>query len=293
MNNLKKVKCKNCGKAIYRSLGRINENLKLGNNFYCSRKCEYQYKTKKKNLTCENCGKQFERTPHEVSLHNYCSRSCATIVNNRKNPKRKAQFRTCLGCGKQFKKSLGNLKYCSAECRRKTEYYTQKKVLNILSKIARKLRRTPSRREVNGVDKVARRLFGSWNNAVSAAGLTPNRSHSNRMYKRTNAKASDGHLCDSISELLIDNWLNKNKIEHKRNVPYPDTNHKADWGINFKKEIVFIEYFGLAKDSPRYDESIIKKKALCRKYKIKLIEIYSSDLYPKIKLDTKFKVFLK
>jgi len=290
--NLVKVKCAFCGKEFLRRKGQFDEAKKFGWKQYCSRKCEYQYKTKRKKLICENCSKQFERTPHEVSLHNYCSRSCAVIINNRKNPKRKAQFKICLGCGKRFRKSLGNSKYCSAKCRRKTEYYTQKEVLNILKNIAQKLKRTPARREVNGIDKVARRLFGSWNNAVLAAGFMPNRSHDNRMYKRTNAKALDGHLCDSISELLIDNWLTKNKIEHERNISYPDTNHKADWGINFKGKTIFVEYFGLAKDSPRYDKSIKKKKGICRKYKIKLVGVYPWDLYPKINLDTKLKIFL-
>jgi len=112
------------------------------------------------------------------------------------------------------------------------------------------------------------------------------------MYKRVFTKALDGHICDSVSELLIDNWFIKNKIEHERNISYPDTNHKADWGINLKGKTIFVEYFGLAKDSPRYDRSITKKKTLCCKHKIKLIEVYPWDLYPKINLDTKLKIFL-
>ena len=107
MAKLKKVFCKTCKKPIYRSTGRINENLKFGHNFYCSKKCESKYKNKKQFLFCENCGKSFTKKPSAISLHNYCSNSCATIVNNKKYPKRKAKLKTCVNvkCNKQFRKS--------------------------------------------------------------------------------------------------------------------------------------------------------------------------------------------
>ena len=109
------------------------------------------------------------------------------------------------------------------------------------------------------------------------------------MYKRSNAKALDGHLCDSISELLIDNWLHKNNIPHRRDVHYPGTHHKADWEIISKNQKIFVEYFGLANDSPRYDRAVKEKKELCRKHKIKLIEIYHWDLYTNKNLHNKLK----
>lgn len=166
------------------------------------------------------------------------------------------------------------------KCREKAEWYTQEELLNIIRNSARKLKRVPARRELRGVDNAYKRFFGSWNNAVIAAGLLPNRSHNQQMYKCARTKALDGHLCDSVSELIIDNWLTKNKLKHKRNIPYPKTNHKADWGIDLKGRTIFIEYFGLAKDSPRYDRTVERKKDICRKYKIKLISIYPKDVYP-------------
>lgn len=166
--------------------------------------------------------------------------------------------------------------------------YAQK-ILGILRDTAQKIGRVPTRRELEGIDSACRRFFGSWNNAVIAAGFQPNRSHSQRMYKCANAKALDGHLCDSISELIIDNWLAKNNIFHKRNVPYPETNSKADWAIFIGGQKIFIEYFGLANDSPRYDRAIRKKKELCQRYKIRLIEIYHWDLYPKRRFEEKIK----
>ena len=50
-----------------------------------------------------------------------------------------------------------------------------------------------------------------------------------------------------------------------------------------------MEYFGLANDSPRYDRAIRKKKGLCRKHKLRLIEIYPQDIYPKEYLNDKLK----
>ena len=77
---------------------------------------------------------------------------------------------------------------------------------------------------------------------------------------------------------------------------YPETNHKADWQIIFRDKKIFIEYFGLANDSPRYDRAIKEKKKLCDKHKISLIAIYPQDLYPKEfleeNLNNKFKKFL-
>ena len=293
--NLVKVKCAFCGKEFFRSKGRFNEAKKIGWKQYCSWKCLSRDKIKRKVLYCENCGKHFSRAPNDISPHNYCSHSCAMIVNNKRYSRRRLKpvLKICAKCGEQFKKSTGNKKYCSMRCRNEAERYAPNELLNIIKNTFKKLGRVPARREIlKGVDKACVKLFGSWNNAIIAAGFQPNRSHSQRMYKRTNTKALDGHLCDSVSELLIDNWFTKNNIGHERNVSYPDTNHKADWGINFKGKTIFVEYFGLAKDSPRYDRSIAKKKTLCCKHKIKLIEVYPWDLYPKINLDTKLKIFL-
>lgn len=298
MAELKKVYCKNCNKPLYRSVGRFNENTKLNHNFYCSRGCEYKYKTKRKTLICENCGKKFERQPHSISPHNYCSQSCAAIGNNKKRPERGAKTIKCKSCGKKFKRwVVGNKIYCSIKCRKNEEYYRLEELLEIIKNKSKKLKRVPAKREfIEGIDKACVRFFGSWNNAVSAAGLIPNRSHNNRMYRRMSGKALDGHLCDSVSEILIDNWLYKNDIPHSKDVPYPETRYKADWKISLGNREVVIEYFGLANDSPRYDRSITRKKMLCKKLDISLIGIYPKDIYPKRyfegNLKNKFKEFL-
>jgi len=291
-----KVKCAFCGKNFFRKKGRFNEAEKFSWKQYCSWGCLSRDKLKRQVLSCENCGKYLERPPGEVSPHNYCSRSCTAIVNNKKYPKTKAILKTCAECGKKYKKSTNNIKYCSFSCRRKATQRTPEELKKIIREAAKKLKRAPARREIDGIHDSCRKVFGSWNNAVVAAGLQPNRSHSQRMYKRTNTVASDGHLCDSVSEALIDNWFTKNNIFHEKDIPYPKTNYKADWSIFVKQERVFVEYFGLANDSPRYDRTIKEKRSLCRKCGLKLIVILPQDLYPKRfsdeNLKSKFKDFL-
>ncbi|MCX6737848.1 MAG: hypothetical protein NTY11_00245 [Candidatus Parcubacteria bacterium] len=289
MANLIKVHCKNCNKVFLKDKGHYKENIKLGHNFYCSKRCELKFKTKRKTLKCENCGKAIKRQLSKISDHNYCSKSCAAAVNNKKFHKKKIKLKTCAECGKQYKKNTNNIKYCSLSCRRKAEQKNPEELLKIIKEVTEILKRVPARREINKIHYSCRKIFGSWNNAVIAAGFQPNRSHNQRMYKRVNTIAIDGHLCDSISEALIDNWLYKNKISHERNVHYPKTNHRADWAILFKNQKIFIEYFGLVNDSSRYDRCVKEKKKLCKNQNISLIAIYPRDLYPKNHLENNLK----
>jgi hypothetical protein len=170
MSQLVKVKCAFCRKEFLRRKGQFNEAKKFGWKQYCSWRRLSKDKLKRQILFYENCGKRFERTSSGISPHNYCSWSCAAIVNNKKYPKRhpEPKFKTCKECGRKYRKDTNNKKYCSIECRRK--------------------------------------------NAVLSTGFQPNRSHENRMYKRIITKAKDGHPCDSFSEAIIDDWLNKNNI---------------------------------------------------------------------------------
>ncbi len=188
----------------------------------------------------------------------------------------------CKSCGRIISQAQ---KFCSLSCRVKLQKkYSRRELLNVIKNIGQHLGRTPARRELGIISYACIREFGSWNKAVIAAQFQPHRSDSQKMYKRIKAEAIDGHKCDSISEVIIDNWLTERKISHRRDVKYPDTNYKADWAIGNN---IFIEYFGLAQDCPRYDISIKNKKELAKKHSICLVEIYPSDLYPKIKLDDK------
>ncbi len=176
------------------------------------------------------------------------------------------------------------------ECGKMSKFkYTKDEIIQIIKSYHKKLNRVPARREIKEIANRGVVVFGSWNNAIQAAGFELNRSHEHRMYKRVRTIATDGHRCDSISEAIIDNWLSERKIPHMRDISYPSTNHKADWSLDHE---TFIEYFGLAKDSPRYDREIKIKKELCLKNNIALIAIYPSDLYPKNYLEHKLKNYI-
>lgn len=90
--------------------------------------------------------------------------------------------------------------------------------------------------------------------------------------------AKDGHRCDSVSEIIIDDWLFENHISHTREYPYPEGRYSSDFMVNN----IFIEFFGLANVSSmplHYREIMKKKREICKKYKILLVELYEKDLY--------------
>ncbi|MEK7645567.1 MAG: hypothetical protein AAB374_00415 [Patescibacteria group bacterium] len=230
----------------------------------------------------------FYKTKGTISKHNYCSGSCAAIVNNQRYPKYPAKKCRNTACGKMHRR-VGS-PYCSIECGKKGRFkYTESEIVEIIKAFYKESGRAPAKREMRDIVGKCAHMFGSWNNAVVAAGLEPHRSDDHRMYRRTRTKARDGHVCDSVSEATIDNWLTKNKISHERNAEYPNSKHKADWVVLGD---VFIEYFGLAKDSPRYDRAIKKKREICKAYNIKLMEIYPKDLYPVQSLKEKLGILI-
>lgn len=285
------VVCSGCGNTFRKHAFRLIESEKRNWKPYCSRPCLYRAKTFGKVLACgrNGCGKTFYRLPKEIRKVNrsYCSRACAAQVNNRLARKRKKNARAC---GNPLCSSIisGKLTYCSRACfsaiRRK---HGIQDLILLLQNSSQKVGRTITKREMGRIADICVREFGSWNKALVAANLMPHRSDSNRMFKRVRTTAKDGHRCDSVSEAIIDNWLTEHAIAHTRDAAYPSTGHKADWSLG---RDVFVEYFGLANDSARYDRSIEEKRTLCEKHRIDLIEIYPADIYPLIKLEKKIKL---
>lgn len=274
------VNCSYCNTSFLKDNRHINENLKLKHNFYCSNKCQYSSKSKKVELICENpkCNNRFKRTPNRKSFRNFCSTLCAMTIIGPENGLKKRKYCYCRYCGNY---TSPRTRYCSMKCWSKAHQIPKEKIIIQLQLLTQQLGRTPTERECNFKTSAIKR-FGSWTNAVIAAGLIPYRSLNQRMYKRRKCTAKDGHICNSISELIIDNWLYKHNINHQKETAYPQGNFTADWSLS--KEI-FVEYFGLANDSKRYDEEIKKKQKICKEFGLTLIKIYSKDLFPKIKLD--------
>ena len=149
--------------------------------------------------------------------------------------------------------------------------YTKEYIVTAIKRFESREGRVPVKKELNIMYKQARLHFGTWNSAIQAAGFNPN-----PVMFANKQLAKDGHICDSLAEKIIDDYLSKNKIFHKRNYPYPEGRYTADFKIGNR----LIEYFGLSGEHRRYDELKEIKRGLVQKYRLNLIEIYPENLFP-------------
>jgi hypothetical protein len=66
--------------------GKYNQNTKRKNLIFCTKECFYRYKTRTVVTNCATCNKEITKRVSEIQkvLNNrvYCSKSCATIMNN-------------------------------------------------------------------------------------------------------------------------------------------------------------------------------------------------------------------
>jgi hypothetical protein len=94
------VKCKCCGKILYRKKKDIQGSLKnQKTNFYCSSKCYYNLKRtlqEPKIYTCKTCGKIFTELPSMAASGDFCSKFCArkytsSFGNTEEKKKRKSE----------------------------------------------------------------------------------------------------------------------------------------------------------------------------------------------------------
>jgi len=191
----------------------------------------------------------------------------------------------CLTCGKEF---IGNRKYCSSSCRSNTLkgksntlkgriLVTKNQIIKQIEDFYKKYKRIPVKREFPHYS-AAQDRFGSWNKAIKAAGFEPN-----PVLFAKKHKAKDGHICDSLSEKIIDDWLSKNNLEHQINIPYPENSNLT---CDFVIDKYFIEFFGLEGEHSRYTELVKEKRKLARKYKLNLVDLKPEHLFPKNKLDS-------
>lgn len=269
------VTCYKCGRKFTKELGRYNESIKFGWKFYCSPNCQNKIKNKQQILKCNNplCGKEFKRQLHEILGKDnfYCSCSCAATVNNSKFPKRKVVILKCSYCGNDFS---GKEKYCSGTCKNLSQILSREFLINEIQEFYLKNKRIPLKKEFPQA-KAVRLRFGSWNKGIITAGLRPNPVKFARKHT-----ALDGHRCDSFAEFIIDNWLHKHNVQHKIHVPCPNSNMSSDFLIND----IRLEFIGLEGESKKYDQLLLEKRQLVKKQKLRVIEIFPEDLFPKNKL---------
>lgn len=112
-----------------------------------------------------------------------------------------------------------------------------------------------------------KKLYSSHLEALVDAGVLPEGTR--RTARGTHCLANDGHLCLSLGEKVIDDWLTAHGYKHEKEPAWPEGNMRADFQVGD----TYIEYFGLAGD-PAYDAKIIRKRELARAYDIPLVEVY-------------------
>jgi hypothetical protein len=153
---------------------------------------------------------------------------------------------------------------------------SDEELLNMLKDLFLELGRPPHSSELPKyglpTDVTYRNRFGSYTEALLKCGVT-DVIHSTGSYRGIKCLAEDGTVCLSFAELLITNFLIENGIAYEKEPHYPNSKYRADWKVGD----VFIEYFGL-KGKSRYDDKIIKKRAICNDYGISLLEIYPKNL---------------
>jgi len=147
--------------------------------------------------------------------------------------------------------------------------YTTQTLLEKIKQFYLQNGRIPLKREFN-MYHAYKDHFGSWNKAIVAAGFSPNKSIFTKRFT-----AEDGHICDSFSEKIIDDWLHKHSIPHQRNAKYGKSKMTADFAVGETR----IEFFGLAATSNSYRKIMEQKRDFCAREGLRLLEIYPEDLY--------------
>jgi hypothetical protein len=120
--------------------------------------------------------------------------------------------------------------------------------------------------------------FGSWFEALIAAGVLE--SDAKRMSRGTLVLAEDGHLCHSMAEKLVDDWLSSHGIPHEREPQYPkhetlnpNGRRRADWKVG----AVYIEYLGLLSDA-QYRRRAKEKRGLASELGLEVVMLEPHDL---------------
>lgn len=119
--------------------------------------------------------------------------------------------------------------------------------------------------------------FGSWFQALNEAGVLQDGMQ--MMSRGYRCIANDGHVCYSIPEKTIDDWLSARQIKHEKEPLYPfdpelnPTGLRADWQVGD----TLIEYAGMMNDL-EYAKKMQSKQELASKHNVSLVVLEPEDL---------------
>ena len=126
-------------------------------------------------------------------------------------------------------------------------------------------------------------VYKTWNKFIRKCGFKPN---TKRNRKKTLCK--DGHIVDSASEAIVDNFLSDNLICHQIHVRYPKTKMISDFYLT--EFGVYVEFFGMP-GRKKYRQKMQRKRFFFEKSGVRVIEILPDDLFTPGALENKFKEF--
>jgi hypothetical protein len=124
---------------------------------------------------------------------------------------------------------------------------------------------------------ISRRESLAWTKVLIAAGLAD---EGVRMSRGTVIPAVDGHVCGSMLEKAVDDFLDRFGIEHTREPAYPRhpelnvNGYRADWQL---ADGTLVEMWGMP-DEPAYAEKMTTKRMLAEIFGIPLLEIFPPDV---------------
>lgn len=288
-----------CNKKLHRSII-DNYNKNPNKCLYCSgeilaKENERIYEVKKRKFCSKSCSAKYNNTHRDENYYikikntwkiKFPNREVKKIVKNRNQTKRELKEKQCNFCGNVFTTKSYSQVFCSPECRKKS-YGTKEDLIKWVDDFVANNGYVPTSKMNVRMNRLAIKNYGSWNNAIKELGYEP---HSQK-YKKGYFPCKDGHVADSISEMMVDNWLFENNIKHERRKKYPNSKKDCDFYlIDFD---IWLEYFGLANEDYVYDKNIIEKEKIAKENNLKLIGIKHEDLFPKINLLKRIKNYLK
>lgn len=280
-----RVICEFCGNNFERSSGRYNEAIKMGWRQFCSPDCQNNAKQKRIELRCSypECKKLFVRKVSQILFSDklFCSKPCSAKYYARISHDKHVHKCEMPECNEIVISTGPRKKYCSPACLKKYQQlssYSRESVIKSIGNFYDQNGRIPLKYELGAIYAPARRFFGTWNNAIVAAGYDPNPAMFAKHYL-----AKDGHKCDSMAEKIVDDWLSAHKVEHRVHVTYPWNNGmKCDFLVGD----IWIEIFGLEGNVARYDELKKLKLNLAKQHKLRIFTLTLKEVYSKTKLDS-------
>ena len=117
-----------------------------------------------------------------------------------------------------------------------------------------------------------------WTRILVDAGLADN---GICLSRGTVLKAVDGHICLSMQEKAVDDFLHQHGIDHAREPLYPfdkqlnpNTRRRADWLLS---DGTFVEMWGMP-DDPAYAKKMCEKTELAERHQLQLIGLTFKDI---------------